>query len=407
MTVTTNVPCGNGRVLKATPELIEVELIAYSKSPRYVYFEITGIETPRSQQIVLRPDSLFQPRAFPYKRFAEVWVRQNKNGEWRAVKECEKTPEAVRFSIDLCPGESYFISTEPPRLYTETTQELAALHHAMPESTALHCLGSSIEGRPLFLLRITSPGNLCAPGEERVPVVHIARGEHATEFSGEEIGRGMLALVTSPAGASLRERFLFDFILNTNPDGNFHGWHQYNANDWAAHSYAERVDRSWHHEFVPYLAGIAGNYSPETVALMERMRRTRPAFYISMHSWEGHEGHPGAFYTAEKDLAAPEAEAIAALNAIACEAAIERGYEFHAFPSSNTGPVPHLGPFLMSNAMSLAYLPEGNYAIGRAALQDLGATLLQRCLNDDRIEISAYGGSQWEKLSKQKLLATG
>ncbi len=397
MIVTTDLECGNGRILRATPGLIEVELIAYSKGSRYTFFRISDVDAARRQAVVLRPDALFRVSAFPYKKFAEVWVRYDE-GEWKAVEDVERTPEAIRFEVNVRPGQVCDISTEPPRPYTETAAELFALQQSMPEIATLHSPGTSVEGRLLLVLRVTSPRRKAAPGEEQVPVIHIACGEHATEFSGEEIARGMLAHLLSPDGAELRERFIFDFVLNANPDGNIHGWHQYNARDWRAHNYSDTVDRSWHHEFVPYLLDQPGVYSPETAALMNWLKRTRPAFYLSMHSWEGHYGNPGSFYTAPSQLSPEMAGAMEAINRIAMAAAQEGGFKFDAVPTSNAGPSPHLGHLLMEHDVALAYLPEGNYAVGRAALQRLGMKLIARWLEDPAIVVENYGGERWERL---------
>lgn len=397
MIVTTDLECGNGRLLRASPELIEVELIAYSKGSRYTFFRISNVEAARKQEVVLRPDSHFRVTTFPYKKFAEVWVRYDE-GEWTAVRQIERTPEAVRFWVNLRPGQVCDISTEPPRPYTTTAGELFAYQQLQPELATLYSPGASSEGRLLLVLRVTNKRWKAAPGKELVPVIHVVCGEHATEFSGEEIGRGMLEYLLSPEGEGLRDRFVFDFVLNANPDGNVHGWHQYNARDWREHNYSDAVDRSWHHEYVPYILDQPGVYSPETAALMGWLKQTRPALYLSMHSWEGHEGNPGSFYTALEHLSPGMARAMEAMNRIAVASAQEGGFKFDAIPTSNRGPSPHLGHLLMERDVALAYLPEGNYAVGRAALQQLGVRLITRWLEDPAIEIGSYGRERWECL---------
>ncbi len=402
MRVTTDIPCGSGRILKAGPDGIEVELIAYAKEARYVHLLIADSAEDRRVPVVLRPD-----RHFFQKRFLHfhqhVWVREGREGCWRALPEnaVEKTPEAVRFQLDLRKGRECWVSTEPPREYAETNRELFALARRRPEETRLYCIGHSIEERPILLLRVTDPANQSEVGEEPKPVIHIVCGEHGIEFAGEEIGRGMLDFVLAESSAAQRRDFVFDFILTCNPDGNVHGWHNYNARDWLEHNYADRVDRSWHHEFSPYLSGLKVGTpfpaSPETRALMGWMRQTAPALYLSLHSWHGHGGRPGAYHAGGPALAPEFREKIAAINEGAIAAADSAGTSFLARENGCDGL--HVGDYLMEHGVCLSYLPEGHMNLGRERLQRLGAEMLRRWLADERLSLRTHRRELWRKIA--------
>lgn len=383
MIVQTDIPCGNGRVKWLNPGIFEIEVIAYSKAPRYTCFKISHLEADRCQEIVLRPDPFFRNGNFSHFQ-GHIWVRCGRNGQWTPIRndQLTVTPEYVRFSLDLKKGEEYWVSTEPPREYAETNAEIFHLVETMNGAARLHCLGNSIEHRPILLLRVTSPENQCKLGEETLPVITLMAGEHATEFAGEEIIRGMLGLVSDPdRGRVFRENFIFDFILNVNPDGNYHGWHQYNAKDWAEHNYADGKDRSWHHEFEPYLTGQLTPASPETIAIADYVIMACPAFLVSAHSWQGHNGNPGAFHTDFEFLSGSMIARLRALNRTAVDAARQLGVEFETYPTSNlcSG---HLDTFLMKTDRCLAYNVEGHMNLGRARLQRLGALMLEGWLKD-------------------------
>ncbi len=381
-------------MLRVSPERVEIELIAYCKSSRYFCVEISGVEEARSQEFVLWPDSLFRKKSFVHKYHADVWICDAGERVWRRVETIERSPEMVRCRVDLEPGRRYWLSSEPPYPYVETIREIFQIAGRQPDIASVHFLGHSIEHRPILALRVA--GESAPPGHEKKPVIHIAAGEHGSESAGEEMARGMLEWVLSKEAEEARDAFIFDFVLNTNPDGNYHGWHNYNLRDWKEHNYQDTVDRSWHHEFVPYLQGHPSDYSPETTALMEWMKTTRPACYLSMHSWEGHEGMPGAFHAAPEELSPEMGAAVLAITEIAQGATADLGLEFRAFGSG--GDTLHLGQFLMRNGIAAAYLPEGNYAMGREALQKLGRGILIGILHDRRIPLRSLGGKRWERL---------
>lgn len=395
MKVTSHIPNGSGRVLNVSPERIEIELIAYSKGARYFCVEVSDIEAPCEPELLLVPDSLFRIKEFIYKFYADVWIRDLEGTQWQRTRILDHSPELMRYSVPLQPGKRYLLSSEPPVRYVDTTREIFEIAQLRPHEASIHYLGHSIEHRPLFALRISNEH--VKLGSEGKPLIHIVAGEHASEFAGEQIARGMLDLVLSEKGAPYRRDYIFDFVLNSNPDGNYHGWHQYNRRDWLEHNYQDTVDRSWHHEFLPYMQGKPFDYSPETVALMEWMKMTRPACYLSMHSWEGHQGNPGAFYASPEELTPSLGQAVRAITEIACAISQKLGFKF--CPFSYPGDNLHLGQFLMRNEVAVAYLPEGNYAVGPDALRALGAGMLEGILNDSRIPLRELGASKWDKIA--------
>lgn len=403
MIVTTNFPCGNGRVRWINPGHFEVESIAYSKAPRYVTFRIIGVRESVRQRVIIRPDSSFYADFLGLS--ARIWIQRGREGEWEALPEAEVdfAPEAFIFHLDLEVGEEVTISTEPPREYVSTTAELFRIVEERPHEASMHLVGASIEQRPILALRI-SAGKQERPGEETRPVVLICAGEHATEFSGEEMVRGMLRLVLAdtPTSAALREDFIFDFILNENPDGNFHGWHQYNAKDWAEHNYAEIVDRSWHHEFEGYMEGQREGISPETEAICQWFFKTRPTFHINAHSWLGHHGQPGAFYADPEVLPEAMGIAVSELNSNAKAAAATLGLDFLTYPSRNLCGG-HLSGFLMRNELSVVYTIEGHMSPGRENLQLLGERLLSAWLHNPVLDLRTSRAPRWDAwLEEQK-----
>lgn len=388
MIVRTDIPCGNGRIIWLRPGVFEIEVIGYSKAPRYTYFRISNVEKDGRQDIILRPDS-WMPWANFQDFHSRIWLRTKSQPEWKPLpkNEVNIAPEAVRFSLELKQGEEYEISTEPAREYAKTNDELFALGERLPFAR-LHCLGHSIEQRPIFLLRVTAdPETL---GAESKSVLTFMAGEHATEFAGEEIVRGMLGLVTAETeqARQLRESFVFDFILTSNPDGNVHGWHQYNMNDWLEHNYQDGKDRSWHHEFVPFFQESGGSYSPETLAIGTYLKKCEPVFYLSAHSWQGHHGNLGAFHVSLDLL--PEPVALRQQRLVQVARTISQevfGVKFETFPSSNLG-AGHLDSLLLRSGKALALAIEGHMNLGRENLQKFGALLLEQWLDDRSLFVS-------------------
>ncbi len=229
--------------------------------------------------------------------------------------------------------------------------------------------------------------------------------EHATEFAGEAMVKGILERVLSEKASPHRERLIFDLILNTNPDGNLHGWHQYNLNDWRGHNYHDQVDRSWYREFRSCIAGEPGNYSPETVAVIGWILKSRPALYISMHSWEGQFGVPGAYYTSPEVLAPEMASGIRRINELAIANATQLGFGFD--PRESVADGLHLGHYLMQQGVCYAYLPDGHYNLGFDTLKKFGAGLLHDIIADPLLDLGGYDASRWDRLSSSRVKNRG
>lgn len=389
MYVTTDFPCGNGRVRWLARDVFEVEVIAYSKNPRYTTFRIVDVREEGNLTVVLKPDQ-WDRFSFNKLRGIVLWMRNLPDGEWVAVPESQVRfqPEAITLQFSLKGGQSLEVSTEPPRRYSETTTYLAGLCDRNPNTCMLHIIGSSCEERPIVLLRIAEDVHRTArKGTEQKPVILCISGSHASEFAGEEITRGMLAAVLeeTPEARQLRSRYIFDFILNANPDGNYHGWHQYNKKDWLCHNYQVKEDRSWHHEFVrgfenPEAEGI----SPETRALVYWINQTNPAFVHDAHSWEGHQGAPGSFRPDPDSLSPLLANCLDFLDRVCTVSAAEQGLKFPVFHMSNLC-AGHLSEVLTDQRAIPVYSIEGNPSISREQLQEFGNCVLKRWLQEDGV----------------------
>ncbi|HWL53478.1 MAG TPA: M14 family zinc carboxypeptidase [Chthoniobacteraceae bacterium] len=381
MLVKTDIPCGNGRIKWLSEDQVEIEVIAYSKGARYTYFKVSDVQADGRKEIILRPDPYFH-LDFTYFH-GKIWVKRGKEGTWNPLsKGVEITPHAIRIDLDVRKGEECFVSTEPPREYVQTCRKLFAIAAQMPEAASIHCIGHSIEQRPIFLLRVTDHAHQSPPGCEEKPVIMLCAGEHATEFAGEELIRGMLAAIIgeSDDARELRRSFIFDIVLNVNPDGNFHGWHQYNRKDWLEHNYSDGLDRSWHHEFGHYFAGRRENLSPETEAIGKWVETVRPRFLVNAHSWLGHHGNPGAFRVEPETLRQPLKGWMQRLDQAAKAVAKTFDVEFDTRPSNNT--LGHLGEIMMKRYHAPAYTIEGHMNLGRKGLQTFGARLLEQWLVD-------------------------
>lgn len=381
MYITTDFPCGNGRVRWLSPNVFGVEVIAYSKNPRYTTFRVVDVGEDAPLTVVLTPDQ-WDRFTFTKLRGIVVWMRTLPDGEWIPVPENQVRfqPEAITVEFSLKAGQSLEVSTEPPRRYSETTALLAGICDENPGTCALHIIGNSYEDRPVVLLRVSEDVHQTGrKGEEQKPVILCISGSHAAEFAGEEINRGMLAAVLedTPEGKRLRSSYIFDFILNANPDGNYHGWHQYNKKDWLSHNYQVKEDRSWHHEFVvAFNDPDSEQVSPEARALVDWINLTGPVFIHDAHSWEGHEGRIGAFRADLDRLDPLLADCLNFIDHTCVTAAAELGMEFLIFPMSNLC-AGHLSEVITDQRGIPMYTIEGHPSVPRDKLQEFGRNVLQ------------------------------
>lgn len=388
MKVTTDIPSGHGRILRVRPDRVEVEVISY-KGPRYTHFELAS-EVDAEPTIVLWPDRAAVGQDFRQMSCKNIWFRVLPEATWQRVnpERVLLIPQRIEFTLTVRAGQRIQVSTEPPRLYGETCGELSDLALTHPDRARLHVIGASIEQRPLVLLRITD--QIAANGilgKETRPVILLLVGEHATEYSGEELTRGMLeaVLADDETGRYLRSEFVIDVLLNANPDGNYHGWHQYNAADWKQHNYFDGVDRSWHHEFGPYLSGEQRDASPETIAICQWIQKSRAKFVFTAHSWEGHDGNLGAFRLRPEDAPAEIGAALKRMDDLAAEVVSRFGIGYELYPVSNlcSG---HLVDHLVLHNQAIAYTVESHPYHSRDTLQAIGRELLKEWLVCDTVK---------------------
>jgi len=391
MRVTTDICCGSGILHASGPALVEVEVIAFSKSPRYVFFEMGPDEAAHKPKIVLLPDSRFLGGGFDKIGDATIWHRRletncdEQSVAWQRVDKALVTysDQSISFELDVPAGVRVQVSTEPPRPYPETVLMLESIVKHHPDIAQLHVLGRSIEGRPIFLLRVTDNVRLKgAPGCEDCPVLLFTAGEHATEFAGEEVTRGMLqaALASDGQGRLRRRSCVMDFVLTCNPDGNVNGWHQYNATDWKNHDYAPGVDRSWHHEFGSYLSGTAACVSPETRAVADWITTTSPRFVHTADSWESKGDHMGVYRSSADESDVELVRVMASLDEAAASAAAAHGINlvFRPLGGMSKGHLPH---YLVVEKGIPSCSVEAHPAHDRAALASFGADLFAGWVN--------------------------
>ncbi len=384
MRVTTDIPCGNGRVRMINPDHYEIELIWYCKAARYVLFQIDQVSSSRVVKIVLKPDSLCPERKFKFSPRPKIWKCDVNGGKWDSIpdEQVDYTFDKIEFDLKLEESSCIQISTESPRPYAETCVELSELVHGYPSLASMYVIGSSIEHRPLLLVRVADDIHINGVlGSEKRPRILITSGQHATEFAGEEISRGMLQAVLeeNEIGRELRKRYIFDFILVSNPDGNYHGWHQYNARDWANHNYNDGVDRSWHHEFITYFLDRSSDVSPETKGIGDWILQTEPQLIIDNHSWEGHNGACGTFTTDTNLLPPKLAEIFNQLNSGAKKVGTEFDMNFDVC-SRSTLKAEHLSDYMIFQRDVPVYTVEGHMYLGREKLQAFGKSLIQEWL---------------------------
>jgi murein tripeptide amidase MpaA len=128
-------------------------------------------------------------------------------------------------------------------------------------------MGRSLDGRPLDLLRIATPG-----AGKRVAWV-IAR-QHAGETMASYFLEGFVGRLLEPhdeVAASLLDRFVFHVVPNMNPDGSRRGHLRCNAA-------GVDLNREW--------AAPSAARSPEILHVRQRMERTGVDLFLDIHGDE-------------------------------------------------------------------------------------------------------------------------
>lgn len=377
-TITSEIDCGHGISTLAADGCVEVEIIAFSKNARYLCVALSA-EKDCDARLRIVPDRQYT-RGF--ERFnGWLWLKGESDTKWRRLhsEELHIQRSHMTAHLRLKAGERVVLTSETPLPYPQTCDFLQKLDGT--HGFSLRQIGQSVQERPIYCLeRITDEAAASADSTVK-PLILIIAGEHATEFAGEFVARGMLGAVLedSEQDEYLRQNFNWGFILNANPDGNINGWHQYNVNDWKKHAYPFPEDISWHHEYGPYLLDPQTPVSPETRAVADWVLTKRPAFIFNHHSWEGHEGGPGAFRANESVESYPKL--IGTLDAIATKIANSFGV---GYLEANSGSLAsgHLGDTLASVCQIPSLTPEAHMSLGEENLLHFGAQWLRLSLGD-------------------------
>lgn len=371
--VGTDFECGHGIATLAEDGVVEIEIIAYCKDPRYL---CARLEATRDCQAQLRiiPD---RQSGMGFSKFHSwIWVQRGRGSEsdWHrlSTQELQVCESHMLVRVTLQAGESCVLSSEPYLPYSATVDWLHSLDGKHGFNLAE--IGQSIEGRRLWSLQSGQWGEANSDNgdpENNKPGILVIAGEHGTEFAGEHIARGMLqaVLADNTEGKQLRARYHWSFILNANPDGNVNGWHQYNRADWNKHAYPFPEDISWHHEFKAWLEeGIA--VSPETVAVGTHVLKLKPSLLFNMHSWQGNNGNLGVY---RSGLSVDDFPLL--MHGLELEAAKLTAHLQVECLIKDSGNLAsgHLGDTLAMYSVIPSFSPEGHMIIGEQNLNWFGA----------------------------------
>jgi hypothetical protein len=189
-----------------------------------------------------------------------VVVRGPGETAWRTVMaDVEDTVGQVR--LHVMPGETE-IHWHPPYTYTQGEQFVASLR-GQP-LVKIEKLGSSDDGRNLWLLRITDD----SPRAKK-PALIYAR-VHAYESAGSYTMEGMVRWLISgePYAAAALRQYVFHVIPMMNPDGVFRGLGKLTAPNGADPQFL----------------------TPATSRVQEILKqaidRVQPALFIDLHNWQ-------------------------------------------------------------------------------------------------------------------------
>jgi murein tripeptide amidase MpaA len=185
------------------------------------------------------------------------------------------------------------------------------------EDVAYECLGTSVDGRDLDLLRIGKPA-----ADKRVCWM-IAR-QHPGESMAEWLVEGVLARLLDdddPIAQWLRARAVFYLVPNMNPDGSVRGHLRNNAA-------GANLNREWQ---TP-----SPERSPEVLHVREKMKATGVDFFLDIH---GDEALPYNFISGAEGIPSWN-EAAVARQKVYLDALVAASPDFqtaHGYPVPDPG----------------------------------------------------------------------
>jgi murein tripeptide amidase MpaA len=172
-------------------------------------------------------------------------------------------------TISIVPEQPVFYVAHFPPYGADRLARLISWAQAQP-GALVECIGESIEGRPIDLVRTQGEG----------PAFWIVAGQHPGEPMGLWFADGFLHRLLDPNDAvaqELRRKARFFIVPNANPDGSFHGRLRTNAA-------GTDLNRAWR--------APREKHAPEIEAIIARMNREGIAFCLDVH---GDETNPNCF----------------------------------------------------------------------------------------------------------------
>ncbi len=202
------------------------------------------------------------------------------------IAEEEKKLRLLGFDVTLLPDEAKIaaereadesITAPKPKYHTYATltRELEDIERDHPEIAKLYSIGQSVQGRELWIMKITDNPDI----EEDEPEVRYIAAMHGDEVVGKEICIKFLNLLTDDYGSDPRITNLVDnteiwIMPSMNPDGT-ELYRRYNANGYD-------LNRNFPDQFEDPVDSPEGR-QPETAAVMNWGYTHSPVLSANFH----------------------------------------------------------------------------------------------------------------------------
>ncbi|MEP7364833.1 MAG: M14 family zinc carboxypeptidase, partial [Acidobacteriota bacterium] len=153
---------------------------------------------------------------------------------------------ALRLTI-VAAAPHVWIAHQVP--YTSAHVSALAKDAAKERSFRTETIGSSVEGRPLYLWTIHDAAG-AAQGAK--PVVWLMFRQHAWESGSSFAGEGLVRWLLGPGGdaQAARQKFVWKILPTADPDGLAHGGARFNRNGYD-------LNRNWDHVLAEKMPEIA------------------------------------------------------------------------------------------------------------------------------------------------------
>lgn len=310
MHLTSDIECGNGKIIQTGPSSYHVETVGHRWRPKsYNQYFCFAIKAAPSEEILVNiavyPDSELGFKSHFMTHFpSNIWF-SHKGYSWKSLEtiigaEIKFFKDHLEFSLPVASGMEIIISNCIPLPYSEYAEWLKKLASENNNKIKLETIGESFEGRPLAVARFQ-------PARPGLPKVFIVAGQHPSEFSGVWASMGIIEYLLS----SIREAR--EFIENLdiavlpmlNPDGNAHGH--------SGHS-AEKLDINLFCDFEEIPQGKLPRTKENRVMWQWLNEKFVPDYLLHFHGYKGgsagtmpHDGlyclkDPASVYTDKKNI---------------------------------------------------------------------------------------------------------